>query len=144
MARSQSMLVRWWGRHCIPARGQRPALSACPLEVSARDLLGDTRRFVLVSSQPLELLENFVPERVCVTDLRIPHYHTDLFCSSLSPTARHGDGLYDSYMRTDHILKDEADTNSPSGLPPMPKHTVSIHTNTHIHAKPVKPCCQGM
>ncbi|XP_070758951.1 dual specificity tyrosine-phosphorylation-regulated kinase 3 isoform X1 [Enoplosus armatus] len=39
-------------------------------------------------------------------------------------TARHGDGLYDSYMRTDHILKDEADTNSPSGLPPMPKHTV--------------------
>uniref|UniRef100_A0AAQ4RLA5 dual-specificity kinase n=1 Tax=Gasterosteus aculeatus aculeatus TaxID=481459 RepID=A0AAQ4RLA5_GASAC len=39
-------------------------------------------------------------------------------------TARHGDGLYDSYMRTDHILKDEADTNSPAGLPPMPKHTV--------------------
>ncbi|XP_005804338.1 dual specificity tyrosine-phosphorylation-regulated kinase 2 [Xiphophorus maculatus] len=39
-------------------------------------------------------------------------------------TARHGDGLYDSYMRTDHILKDEADANSPSGLPPMPKHTV--------------------
>ncbi|XP_013857523.1 dual specificity tyrosine-phosphorylation-regulated kinase 3 [Austrofundulus limnaeus] len=39
-------------------------------------------------------------------------------------TVRHGDGLYDSYMRTDHILKDEADTNSPSGLPPMPKHTV--------------------
>ncbi|XP_030584853.1 dual specificity tyrosine-phosphorylation-regulated kinase 3 isoform X1 [Archocentrus centrarchus] len=39
-------------------------------------------------------------------------------------TARHGDGLYDSYMRTDHILKDEADTNSPSGLPPVPKHTV--------------------
>uniref|UniRef100_A0A3Q2TSA6 dual-specificity kinase n=1 Tax=Fundulus heteroclitus TaxID=8078 RepID=A0A3Q2TSA6_FUNHE len=39
-------------------------------------------------------------------------------------TVRHGDGLYDSYMRTDHILKDEADTNSPSGLPPMPKHAV--------------------
>ncbi|CAL8339637.1 unnamed protein product [Merluccius merluccius] len=40
-------------------------------------------------------------------------------------TARHGDGLYDSYMRTDHILKEEADTNnSPSGLPPMSKHTV--------------------
>uniref|UniRef100_A0A1A8EY04 dual-specificity kinase n=2 Tax=Nothobranchius TaxID=28779 RepID=A0A1A8EY04_9TELE len=39
-------------------------------------------------------------------------------------TARHGDGLYDSYMRTDHILKNEADTNSPSGLPPVPKHTV--------------------
>uniref|UniRef100_H3CPA8 dual-specificity kinase n=1 Tax=Tetraodon nigroviridis TaxID=99883 RepID=H3CPA8_TETNG len=38
-------------------------------------------------------------------------------------TARHADGLYDSYMRTDHILKDEADTG-PSGLPPMPKHTV--------------------
>ncbi|XP_061778507.1 dual specificity tyrosine-phosphorylation-regulated kinase 2-like [Nerophis ophidion] len=38
-------------------------------------------------------------------------------------TARHGDGLYDSYMRTDHILKEDADTNSPSGLPPMPKHT---------------------
>lgn len=32
-------------------------------------------------------------------------------------------------MRTDHILKDEADTG-PSGLPPMPKHTVSIHTDT--------------
>lgn len=50
------------------------------------------------------------------------------------PAARHGDGLYDSYMRTDHILKDEADTNSPSGLPPMPKHTVSIHTHTNTHA----------
>ncbi|XP_068598349.1 dual specificity tyrosine-phosphorylation-regulated kinase 3 isoform X1 [Brachionichthys hirsutus] len=37
--------------------------------------------------------------------------------------ARHGDGLYDSYMRTDHVLKDDAGTNSPSGLPPMPKHT---------------------
>lgn len=48
------------------------------------------------------------------------------------PSARHGDGLYDSYMRTDHILKDDADTNSPSGLPPMPKHTVSAHTQTHI------------
>lgn len=32
-------------------------------------------------------------------------------------------------MRTDHILKDEADTG-PSGLPPMPKHTVSIHADT--------------
>ncbi|KAJ3602148.1 hypothetical protein NHX12_029907 [Muraenolepis orangiensis] len=39
-------------------------------------------------------------------------------------TARHADGLYDSYMRPDHILKEEADTNSPSGLPPMSKHTV--------------------
>ncbi|XP_056461792.1 dual specificity tyrosine-phosphorylation-regulated kinase 3 isoform X1 [Gadus chalcogrammus] len=38
-------------------------------------------------------------------------------------TARHADGLYDSYMRTDHILKEETDTNSPSGLPPMSKHT---------------------
>ncbi|XP_061544443.1 dual specificity tyrosine-phosphorylation-regulated kinase 3 [Phycodurus eques] len=38
-------------------------------------------------------------------------------------TARHGDGLYDSYMRTDHILKEDTDTNSPSGLPPMPKLT---------------------
>ncbi|XP_075880520.1 dual specificity tyrosine-phosphorylation-regulated kinase 3 isoform X2 [Nelusetta ayraudi] len=28
-------------------------------------------------------------------------------------------------MRTDHILKDDADTNSPSGLPPVPKHTVA-------------------
>ncbi|KAM6980989.1 dual specificity tyrosine-phosphorylation-regulated kinase 3 [Aplochiton taeniatus] len=37
--------------------------------------------------------------------------------------ARHGDGLYDSYMRTDHLLKDDTDTNSPSGLPPIPKHT---------------------
>ncbi|XP_077429677.1 dual specificity tyrosine-phosphorylation-regulated kinase 3 [Vanacampus margaritifer] len=36
-------------------------------------------------------------------------------------TARHGDGLYDSYMRTDHILKEDTDTHSPSGLPPMPK-----------------------
>ncbi|XP_029005801.1 dual specificity tyrosine-phosphorylation-regulated kinase 3 [Betta splendens] len=38
--------------------------------------------------------------------------------------ARHGDGLYDSYMRTDHILKEDADKNSPSGLPPVSKHTV--------------------
>lgn len=53
---------------------------------------------------------------------------TYLFAPVLS--VRHGDGLYDSYMRTDHILKDEADTNSPSGLPPMPKHTVSKQ-NTH-------------
>lgn len=44
---------------------------------------------------------------------------------SFVSTAR-GDGLYDSYMRTDHILKEESDTNSPSGLPPMPKHAVSI------------------
>lgn len=51
--------------------------------------------------------------------------------SSSSSSARHGDGLYDSYMRTDHILKDDADTNSPSGLPPVPKHTVSVPTNTH-------------
>lgn len=51
------------------------------------------------------------------------------FVLSWPPSARHGDGLYDSYMRTDHILKDEADTG-PSGLPPMPKHTVSIHTDT--------------
>ncbi|KAL1007844.1 hypothetical protein UPYG_G00092350 [Umbra pygmaea] len=39
--------------------------------------------------------------------------------------ARHGDGLYDSYMRTDHPVKDDADTNSPAGLPPIPKHTVN-------------------
>lgn len=41
--------------------------------------------------------------------------------------ARHGDGLYDSYMRTDHIMNQDADVNgqSPSGLPPLPKHTVS-------------------
>ncbi|XP_070296153.1 dual specificity tyrosine-phosphorylation-regulated kinase 2-like [Salvelinus sp. IW2-2015] len=37
--------------------------------------------------------------------------------------ARHGDGLYNSYMRTDHLLKEEADTHSPAGLPPIPKHT---------------------
>lgn len=55
-------------------------------------------------------------------------------CSFLFP-ARHGDGLYDSYMRTDHLLKDDADTNSPSGLPPVPKHTVSIHTNTYARCK---------
>lgn len=35
-------------------------------------------------------------------------------------------------MRTDHILKDDADTNSPSGLPPVPKHTVSVPTNTPV------------
>uniref|UniRef100_A0A3P9HPM3 dual-specificity kinase n=2 Tax=Oryzias latipes TaxID=8090 RepID=A0A3P9HPM3_ORYLA len=39
-------------------------------------------------------------------------------------TARHGDGLYDSYMRTDHILKNDADTHSPPGVATMPKHTV--------------------
>ncbi|XP_041946864.1 dual specificity tyrosine-phosphorylation-regulated kinase 3 isoform X1 [Alosa sapidissima] len=39
--------------------------------------------------------------------------------------ARHGDGLYDSYMRTDHILNEDADINghSPAGLPPLPKHS---------------------
>ncbi|KAJ8391145.1 hypothetical protein AAFF_G00095740 [Aldrovandia affinis] len=39
--------------------------------------------------------------------------------------ARHGDGLYDSYMRTDHIVNEDIDANShsPSGLPPLPKHT---------------------
>lgn len=31
-------------------------------------------------------------------------------------------------MRTDHILKDDADAGPP-GLPPMPKHAVSIHTS---------------
>lgn len=69
---------------------------------------------------------------VCVTDLMVLHYRTD-HVFIFVPSARHGDGLYDSYMRTDHILKDDADTNSPSGLPPMPKHTVSTHTNTHMH-----------
>eukprot|EP00063_Salmo_salar_P049062 XP_014023897.1 PREDICTED: dual specificity tyrosine-phosphorylation-regulated kinase 2-like [Salmo salar] len=39
--------------------------------------------------------------------------------------ARHGDGLYNSYMRTDHLLKEEADAHSPAGLPPIPKHTVN-------------------
>lgn len=58
----------------------------------------------------------------------VPHH---LIYFIFASSARHGDGLYDSYMRTDHILKDEADTNSPSGLPPMPKHTVSINTHTH-------------
>lgn len=45
----------------------------------------------------------------------------------LVSTARHGDGLYDSYMRTDHVVNQDADVNgqSPSGLPPLPKHTVS-------------------
>ncbi|XP_012687475.1 dual specificity tyrosine-phosphorylation-regulated kinase 3 [Clupea harengus] len=40
--------------------------------------------------------------------------------------ARHGDGLYDSYMRTDHIVNENtADLNghSPAGLPPLPKHS---------------------
>lgn len=43
--------------------------------------------------------------------------------------ARHGDGLYDSYMRNDHVVNQDADVNgqSPSGLPPLPKHTVSSH-----------------
>ncbi|KAJ7994423.1 hypothetical protein DPEC_G00249120 [Dallia pectoralis] len=39
--------------------------------------------------------------------------------------ARHGDGLYDSYMRTDHLVKEDPDTNCPAGLPPLPKHTVN-------------------
>lgn len=41
-------------------------------------------------------------------------------------TARHGDGLYDSYMRTDHVVNQDADVKgqSPSGLPPLPKYTV--------------------
>ncbi|XP_018614037.1 dual specificity tyrosine-phosphorylation-regulated kinase 3 [Scleropages formosus] len=39
--------------------------------------------------------------------------------------ARHADGLYDSYMRTDHIASEDthAVDHSPSGLPPLPKHT---------------------
>ncbi|KAG9352897.1 hypothetical protein JZ751_017473 [Albula glossodonta] len=39
--------------------------------------------------------------------------------------ARHGDGLYDSYMRTDHIVNEDADAkgHSPAGLPPLPKNT---------------------
>jgi len=51
---------------------------------------------------------------------------TSFSCLHFS-TARHGDGLYDSYMRTDHIVNQDADVNgqSPSGLPPLPKHTVS-------------------
>lgn len=57
--------------------------------------------------------------------------------------ARHGDGLYDSYMRTDHILKDNADTNSPSGLPPVPKHTVSIYTNTYAQWQQSPISCAG-
>ncbi|KAL2091150.1 hypothetical protein ACEWY4_013413 [Coilia grayii] len=43
----------------------------------------------------------------------------------LPPVARHGDGLYDSYMRTDHIVNPDADLNghSPAALPPLPKHS---------------------
>ncbi|XP_036387154.1 dual specificity tyrosine-phosphorylation-regulated kinase 3 [Megalops cyprinoides] len=39
--------------------------------------------------------------------------------------ARHGDGLYDSYMRTDHILNEDTEANehSPSGRPPLPKNS---------------------
>lgn len=50
-------------------------------------------------------------------------------CACLLSTARHGDGLYDSYMRTDHIVNEEADLNgqSPGALPPLHKHTVSAH-----------------
>ena len=56
------------------------------------------------------------------------------------PPARHADGLYDSYMRTDHILKEETDTNSPSGLPPMSKHTVSERpAYTHTHTQQNQP-----
>ncbi|MBN3303357.1 DYRK2 kinase, partial [Amia calva] len=40
-------------------------------------------------------------------------------------TARHGDGLYDSYMRTDPVGNEDPDSHghSPSSLPPLPKHT---------------------
>lgn len=43
------------------------------------------------------------------------------------PAVRHADGLYDSYMRTDHVVNDDMDAEGrcPSGLPPLPKHTVS-------------------
>ncbi|XP_028853345.1 dual specificity tyrosine-phosphorylation-regulated kinase 3 [Denticeps clupeoides] len=39
--------------------------------------------------------------------------------------ARHGDVLYDSYMRAEHIVNGDADVNghNPPGLPPLPKHT---------------------
>ena len=68
----------------------------------------------------------------------VVHDLSDLFALSCLPSARHADGLYDSYMRTDHILKEETDTNSPSGLPPMSKHTVSAHqhTQTFLHLEP--------
>lgn len=52
-----------------------------------------------------------------------------MVCVFLCFTARHGDGLYDSYMRTDHIVNEDADLNghSPAALPPLHKHTVSVH-----------------
>lgn len=57
----------------------------------------------------------------------VPRYHADLSILLFCLVARHGDGLYDSYMRTDHILKNDADTQSPPGVATMPKHTVRIH-----------------
>lgn len=92
---------------------------------------------VAVTAEPCPLA--LPREQVFVTDLMISLYGPDLFHSSVHPSARHGDGLYDSYMRTDHILKDDADTNSPSGLPPMPKHTVSTHTHTLSHVLSITP-----
>ncbi|KAK6472030.1 dual specificity tyrosine-phosphorylation-regulated kinase 2-like [Huso huso] len=44
--------------------------------------------------------------------------------------ARHGDGLYDSYMRSDQAGKHgtDSDGHSPAVLPPLPKHTGgSVH-----------------
>ncbi|KAG7472623.1 hypothetical protein MATL_G00110700 [Megalops atlanticus] len=40
-------------------------------------------------------------------------------------TARHGDAFYESYIRSDHAVNEDAGMNghSPAGLPPLPKHT---------------------
>ncbi|XP_023688144.2 dual specificity tyrosine-phosphorylation-regulated kinase 3 isoform X1 [Paramormyrops kingsleyae] len=48
---------------------------------------------------------------------------------------RHADGLYDSYMRTDHVVNDDMDAEgrSPSGLPPLPKHTAGNKPVTKDH-----------
>ena len=79
--------------------------------------------------------------------LKVPFPDSNMHICLLPTAPRHGDGLYDSYMRTDHILKEDADTNSPSDLPPMPKHTVCTrthahtHTRTHMHAHTVLISC---
>ncbi|KAM8868769.1 dual specificity tyrosine-phosphorylation-regulated kinase 3 isoform X1 [Synchiropus splendidus] len=53
-------------------------------------------------------------------------------------SARHGDGLYDSYLRMDHILKDEPDTINQSGLPPMGKQSAADKNviRDHLFARP--------
>ncbi|KAI1892448.1 hypothetical protein AGOR_G00133470 [Albula goreensis] len=49
--------------------------------------------------------------------------------------ARHGDSLYESYMRAEHTAKEDAAMNghSPAGLPPLPKHTVGSKPTMKDH-----------